>query len=88
MLASALLLRNWHEQRPSNHSDLDSSVTGEVGIVYYTGVDVHLILFLYRSTRLLLGCVLNSTPCPLTNVTAKEMEIYGQCSCPAYNFIR
>jgi hypothetical protein len=43
----------WHEQRPSNKGDFDSSVTGDVGRVYYTGVDLLLILFLYRSTFLL-----------------------------------
>jgi hypothetical protein len=53
--------RNWHGQRPSNQGDLDSSVTGEVGRVYFTGVDVLLVLFLYRSTWLLMGCVLNGT---------------------------
>jgi hypothetical protein len=38
------------EQRPSNQGDLDSSVTGEVGRVYYTGVGLLLVSFLYRST--------------------------------------
>jgi hypothetical protein len=33
----AQLLRKWREQRPSNQGVLDSSVTGEVGRVYYTG---------------------------------------------------
>jgi hypothetical protein len=53
------------EQRPSDKGDLDSSVTGEVAKVYYTGVGLLLILFLYRSTWLLLSCVLNGTPCRL-----------------------
>jgi hypothetical protein len=44
------LLRNWREQRPGNKSDLDLNVTVEVGRVYYTGVDLLLITFLYRST--------------------------------------
>jgi hypothetical protein len=39
---TAKLLRNWREQRPSNKSDLDSSVMGEVG-------GLLLISFLYRS---------------------------------------
>jgi hypothetical protein len=43
MFASAQLLRNWREQRPSNQGDFDSSVTGEVRRVYYTGVDLLLI---------------------------------------------
>jgi hypothetical protein len=50
MFAPAQLLHNSCEQRPSNQGGLDSSVTGEVGRVYYTGVDVLLISFLYRST--------------------------------------
>jgi hypothetical protein len=33
-----------------NQGDIDSSVTGEVGRVHYTGVDLLLISFLYRST--------------------------------------
>jgi hypothetical protein len=31
--------------------------------VYYTGVDLLLNSFLYHSTCLLLGCILNGTPC-------------------------
>jgi hypothetical protein len=46
MFASAQFLRNWREQRPSNKGDLDSSVTGEVRSVYYTGADLLLIQFL------------------------------------------
>jgi hypothetical protein len=38
MFSPAQLLRNWREQRPGNHGDLDLNVTGEVGTVYYTGV--------------------------------------------------
>jgi hypothetical protein len=45
MFAPAQLLRTWREQRPSNKSDLDSSATGEVGKVYYMGVDLLLISF-------------------------------------------
>jgi hypothetical protein len=36
MFAPPQLLRNWREQRPSNQGDLDWSVVGEVGRVYYT----------------------------------------------------
>jgi hypothetical protein len=45
MLPLAQLLRNWREQRPSNQDDFNSSVTGEVGRVYSTGVDLFLISF-------------------------------------------
>jgi hypothetical protein len=40
----AQLLRNWLEQRPRNQCGIDSGVTGQVGWVYYTGVDVLLIV--------------------------------------------
>jgi hypothetical protein len=61
------------EQRPSNQGDLDSSVTGVGdGKVYYTGVDLLLISFLYRSTWLLLGCVLNGTLCIIRLVTKDD----------------
>jgi hypothetical protein len=63
MFTSARLLCNWRDQRPSNQDDLDSSVTRETGRVYYMGVDLLPISFLYRRTWLLLGCVLNGTPC-------------------------
>jgi hypothetical protein len=43
MILPSHLLSNWREQRPSNQGDLDSSVTGEVGRVYYTGVDLLMI---------------------------------------------
>jgi hypothetical protein len=43
MFTPAQLLRNWREQRPSNNGDLDLTVTGDVGIVYYTGVDLILV---------------------------------------------
>jgi hypothetical protein len=43
MFVSSQLLRNGREQRPSNQGDFDSSVTGEFGRVYYTGVDLLLI---------------------------------------------
>jgi hypothetical protein len=49
MIAPAQLLRNWREQRPSNQSDFDSIVTWAVGSVCYTGVDLLLVSFLYRS---------------------------------------
>jgi hypothetical protein len=61
MFAPAQLLRNWREQRPSNKGDLGSSVTREIRKIYYAGVDLILISILFRSTRLLLGCVLNDT---------------------------
>jgi hypothetical protein len=61
MLAPAQVLRNRHEQRPSNQDDLESNVTGEAGPFYYKGVDLILISFVYHSTSLLLGCVLNGT---------------------------
>jgi hypothetical protein len=50
MLAPAQLMRNWSEPRPSNPGDLGSSVTGEAGRVYYTGVDLLLISYLRRRT--------------------------------------
>jgi hypothetical protein len=43
MFAPSQLLSNWGEQRPSKYSDLDSSVTGKFGSVYYTEVDLLLI---------------------------------------------
>jgi hypothetical protein len=43
MFAPAQLLRNRPEQRPSNECDFDLSVTGEIGRVYYKGVDRILI---------------------------------------------
>jgi hypothetical protein len=61
MFAPAQLLHNW--QRLSNQGDLDSSVMGEVGRECCMGVDLFLFSFLYCSTGLLLGCVLNGTPC-------------------------
>jgi hypothetical protein len=45
MFAPAQLLRNLREQRPSNQGGLDSSVTGEIGRVYYMGVDLLLMQF-------------------------------------------
>jgi hypothetical protein len=62
MFAPAELLRNWRGQRPSNMADLDSGVKGEVGRVYYTGVDLLLISFVF-------GCVLNDTPCMIRPVS-------------------
>jgi hypothetical protein len=56
-------LRNWREQRPSKQGYLDSNIKGEVGRVYYTGMELLLISFFYRSTRLFLGCILNGTSC-------------------------
>jgi hypothetical protein len=50
MFASVRGLRSWREQRPSNECDVDSSVTREVGKVYYTELYVLLVLVLCRST--------------------------------------
>jgi hypothetical protein len=43
MFAPEQLLRNCRQQRPSNQGDFASSITGEGGRVYYTGVDLLLI---------------------------------------------
>jgi hypothetical protein len=60
--APARHLHNWREQRPSNKGNLDSSVTEEVGrVLHRSGPTSDLIV--YRSTWLLMGCVLNGTPC-------------------------
>jgi hypothetical protein len=56
MFAPAEFLGNWREMRPSNEGNLDSNITGEVGSVYYTGMDTLLISFMYRSKCLLLSC--------------------------------
>jgi hypothetical protein len=40
MFAPAQILRNWSEQLPSNQGDLELSVTGEVGKVCYTRVEL------------------------------------------------
>jgi hypothetical protein len=37
MFVPTQVLRNWRKQRPNNMGDFDSSVTGEVGRVYYEG---------------------------------------------------
>jgi hypothetical protein len=76
MFTPAQLLRNWREQRPSNQDDLDSSVSVEVGRVHYTGVGILVISFLYRSTRLLLGWVLNGTPCWLDILHPGYLKLY------------
>jgi len=49
MFASAQLLRNWLEQRPSNQGDFDLSAMEYVWRVSYKGVD-QVLIFLYRST--------------------------------------
>jgi hypothetical protein len=46
MFAPAQLLRNWHEQQPSNKADLDSTVMGSLGESITWGVDLLLISFL------------------------------------------
>jgi hypothetical protein len=64
MLAPTQLLLNWHEQRPSNKGDLDSSAMGNVAKVYCMGRTrfwLHFVLWYI----LLLGCVLNGTPSKL-----------------------
>jgi hypothetical protein len=80
MFATAQLLRDWCEQRPSNQGDLGSSVTGEGGGVYYTGLDLLLISFLYRNrpTWLLLGSILNGALCmnSFIFVELQHPEIY------------
>jgi hypothetical protein len=58
MFAPVQLLHNWHEQWPCNQGDLYLSITGALRRVYYMGVDLLLISFLYCSMWLLLGCVL------------------------------
>jgi hypothetical protein len=61
VFAATQLLLKWREQWPSNKGDLDSNVTGEVGRVYYTGMDLLPISCLYRSTWMMFGCILNGT---------------------------
>jgi hypothetical protein len=43
MFAPVQLLRIWREERPSDQGELGSSVTVDIGRVYYTGVDLLLI---------------------------------------------
>jgi hypothetical protein len=62
MFAPVYILRKWCEQRPGNKGDLDLSVMGEAGRVYYMGEDLLLITFLYHSTQLLLDFIVNGTP--------------------------
>lgn len=38
------------EKRPGTHGNLDSTVTEEVGGVFYTGLNLLFIAYLYRST--------------------------------------
>jgi hypothetical protein len=47
MFAPGQLLSSWRERRPSNKGDLDSNVRGKVGRVYYTEMDLLVILFLW-----------------------------------------
>jgi hypothetical protein len=82
MFAPAQLLRSWREQRPSSQCDLDSSVTGVVGRVYYTGVDPLLISFLCNSSWLLLGCVLNGTAYTYGFLTADLLRSAAICKEP------
>jgi hypothetical protein len=46
---SHLHFRYWCEKRPSSEGDLHLSDKVEDGRVFYTGVDLLLISFLYRS---------------------------------------
>jgi hypothetical protein len=64
-------LRNCREQRPSDEGDLDSGVSRKVGRVYYRGVDLLRISFLYCRTRLFLGCVSGSIPCSIEDISNK-----------------
>jgi hypothetical protein len=61
MFVPAQHWHGWYEQRPSNSGGLDLSGMGEAGRVYFMEADLFLILFLYCSTQLLLGFVLNCT---------------------------
>jgi hypothetical protein len=92
MFAPTQLLRNWREQRPSNKSDIDSSVMWEVGRVYYTGVDLLLISFLYRSSWLMLSCVLNGTSCVTLSLREGKIELLlvfqNKKSCSLYNKLK
>jgi hypothetical protein len=72
MFEPTQLLSNWREQRHSNQGDLDSSVTGEVWRVHYTGLNLLLVSFLYSSTWLLLGGILIGTPCILLFVDMQQ----------------
>jgi hypothetical protein len=51
------------EQWPSSEGDHNFSIAGQFGRVYYMGVDMLSIPFLYHSNGLLLGCILNGTLC-------------------------
>jgi hypothetical protein len=51
MFAPAQLLCNWREKRPNKEGNFDSSATGEVGRVYYTGADLPLIFRLSTVVR-------------------------------------
>jgi hypothetical protein len=55
-LASAQLLRNWGERRPSNQGDCVSSATGETRCAYHREADLFLVSFMNHSTWLL-SCV-------------------------------
>jgi hypothetical protein len=81
MFAHAQLLSNWREQRPSNKGDLESSVTGESGSVLHV-VDLLLILFLYRSEWLLLGCVVSGRPALYTKKCVNYICVFFQCIRP------
>jgi hypothetical protein len=62
ILAPAQPLRSWREQRPSNHGEIDSSVTGEVGRVYYWRWTCFWFHFC-TVVRYCCCCVSDGTPC-------------------------
>jgi hypothetical protein len=63
------------EQRPSNQDDLVSSITGEIGRVYYTWVDLLLSSFLYRALK---KCFPEVSPAILVYNKGKIRFINGQ----------
>jgi hypothetical protein len=62
VFASAHLMRKWREQRPSNLFTLTRVSWGFWKSLLH-GVDLLLVEFLYLNTWLLVGFVLNGTPC-------------------------
>jgi hypothetical protein len=92
VFALAHLLCKWCGQRPSNKGDLGCSVAGLVGKVYYTGVDLLLISFLYRNKWLISGDVLNGTQCITYQFHASNSEAifkgnYKVFGFPLTNFV-
>jgi hypothetical protein len=62
-VSACIYSHNLHQQWLSNKSDLDSSVTGEVGRQSNTRMNLPLISLLHHSVWLMLGYVLNDMPC-------------------------